>query len=196
MQKLVLASNNAGKLKEFQLLLAPLNFEVIPQGILGIPAAEEPHQTFVENALAKARHASGVSGLPALADDSGICAHALNDRPGVHSARYAGEQANDAANNQKLISALSDQTDRSAHYVCALVFINSAHDPKPVIVETRWDGVIVDEAKGINGFGYDSHFFLPELNMTAAELDPARKNLISHRGQALRQLIFQLQSRA
>ena len=196
MQKLVLASNNAGKLKEFQLLLAPLNFEVIPQDILGIPAAEEPHQTFVENALAKARHASGVSGLPALADDSGICAHALGDKPGVHSARYAGEQANDAANNQKLISALSDQTDRSAHYVCALVFINSAHDPKPVIVETRWDGVIVDEAKGINGFGYDSHFFLPELNMTAAELDPARKNLISHRGQALRQLIFQLQSRA
>jgi len=196
MQKLVLASNNAGKLKEFQLLLAPLNFEVIPQDILGIPAAEEPHQTFVENALAKARHASGVSGLPALADDSGICAHALGDKPGVHSARYAGEQANDAANNQKLISALSDQTDRSAHYVCALVFINSAHDPKPVIVETRWDGVIVDEAKGINGFGYDSHFFLPELNMTAAELDPARKNLISHRGQALRQLTFQLQSRA
>lgn len=196
MQKLVLASNNAGKLKEFQLLLAPLNFEVIPQDILGIPAAEEPHQTFVENALAKARHASEASGLPALADDSGICAHALGDKPGVHSARYAGEQANDAANNQKLISALSDQTDRSAHYVCALVFINSAHDPKPVIVETRWDGVIVDEAKGINGFGYDSHFFLPELNMTAAELDPARKNLISHRGQALRQLIFQLQSRA
>jgi XTP/dITP diphosphohydrolase len=196
MQKLVLASNNAGKLKEFQLLLAPLSFEVIPQGLLGITAAEEPHQTFVENALAKARHASGVSGLPALADDSGICAHALGDKPGVHSARYAGEQANDAANNQKLISALSDQTDRSAHYVCALVFINSAHDPKPVIVETRWDGVIVDEAKGINGFGYDSHFFLPELNMTAAELDPARKNLISHRGQALRQLIFQLQSRA
>jgi len=196
MQKLVLASNNAGKVKELQLLLAPLNFEVIPQGILGIPAAEEPHQTFVENALAKARHASEASGLPALADDSGICAHALDDRPGVHSARYAGEQANDAANNQKLISALIGQADRSAHYVCALVFVNSAHDPNPLIVETRWDGVIVDEAKGSNGFGYDSHFFLPELNMTAAELDPAQKNLISHRGQALRQLISQLQSRA
>jgi XTP/dITP diphosphohydrolase len=196
MQKLVLASNNAGKVKELQLLLAPLNFEVIPQGILGIPSAEEPHQTFVENALAKARHASEASGLPALADDSGICAHALDDRPGVHSARYAGEQANDAANNQKLISALIGQADRSAHYVCALVFINSAHDPNPLIVETRWDGVIVDEAKGSNGFGYDSHFFLPELNMTAAELDPAQKNLISHRGQALRQLISQLQSRA
>jgi XTP/dITP diphosphohydrolase len=196
MQKLVLASNNAGKVKELQLLLAPLNFEVIPQGILGIPAAEEPHQTFVENALAKARHASEASGLPALADDSGICAHALDDRPGVHSARYAGEQANDAANNQKLISALIGQADRSAHYVCALVFVNSAHDPNPLIVETRWDGVIVDEAKGSNGFGYDSHFFLPELNMTAAELDPAQKNLISHRGQALRQLISQLESRA
>ena len=196
MQKLVLASNNAGKVKELQLLLAPLNFEVIPQGILGIPSAEEPHQTFVENALAKARHASGVSGLPALADDSGICAHALDDRPGVHSARYAGEQANDAANNQKLISALIGQADRSAHYVCALVFVNSAHDPNPLIVETRWDGVIIDEAKGSNGFGYDSHFFLPELNMTAAELDPAQKNLISHRGQALRQLISQLESRA
>jgi len=196
MQKLVLASNNAGKLKEFQLLLAPLNFEVIPQGLLGITAAEEPHQTFVENALAKARHASEASGLPALADDSGICAHALDDRPGVHSARYAGEQANDAANNQKMISALIGQADRSAHYVCALVFVNSAHDPNPLIVETRWDGVIVDEAKGSNGFGYDSHFFLPELNMTAAELDPAQKNLISHRGQALRQLISQLQSRA
>lgn len=196
MQKLVLASNNAGKVKELQLLLAPLNFEVIPQGILGIPAAEEPHQTFVENALAKARHASEASGLPALADDSGICAHALDDRPGVHSARYAGEQANDAANNQKLISALIGQADRSAHYVCALVFVNSAHDPNPLIVETRWNGVIVDEAKGSNGFGYDSHFFLPELNMTAAELDPAQKNLISHRGQALRQLISQLESRA
>jgi len=196
MQKLVLASNNAGKLKEFQLLLAPLNFEVIPQGLLGITAAEEPHQTFVENALAKARHASEASGLPALADDSGICAHALDDRPGVHSARYAGEQANDAANNQKMISALIGQADRSAHYVCALVFVNSAHDPNPLIVETRWDGVIVDEAKGSNGFGYDSHFFLPELNMTAAELDPVQKNLISHRGQALRQLISQLQSRA
>lgn len=196
MQKLVLASNNAGKLKEFQLLLAPLNFEVIPQGLLGITAAEEPHHTFVENALAKARHASEASGLPALADDSGICAHALDDKPGVHSARYAGEQANDAANNQKLISALSGQADRSAHYVCALVFVNSAHDQNPLIVETRWDGVIVAEARGSNGFGYDPHFFLAELNMTAAELDPAQKNLISHRGQALRQLISQLESRA
>ena len=196
MHKLVLASNNAGKVKEFQALLMPLHFEVIPQGALGIPAAEEPHHTFVENALAKARHASSASGLPALADDSGICAHALDGRPGVHSARYAGEHANDAANNQKLISELSSQSDRSAHYVCALVLVNSADDPNPLIVEASWHGVIVDEARGLNGFGYDPHFFLTELGKTAAELDPAQKNLISHRGQALRELISQLQLRA
>jgi len=195
MHKLVLASNNAGKVKEFQALLAPLNFEVIPQGALGIPSAEEPHHTFIENALAKARHASSASGLPALADDSGICAHALDGRPGVHSARYAGENANDLANNQKLISELSNQSDRSAHYVCALVLVNSADDPNPLIVEASWHGVIVDEAKGMNGFGYDPHFFLPELNLTAAELDPTQKNLISHRAQALRELISQLQTR-
>jgi XTP/dITP diphosphohydrolase len=195
MQKLVLASNNAGKVKEFQALLAPLNFEVIPQGALGIPSAQEPHYTFIENALAKARHASSASGLPALADDSGICANALDGRPGVHSARYAGENANDLANNQKLISELSNQSDRSAHYVCALALVSSADDSNPLIVEASWHGVIIDEAKGINGFGYDPHFFLPELNLTAAELDPTQKNLISHRGQALRELISQLQAR-
>jgi XTP/dITP diphosphohydrolase len=194
MQKLVLASNNAGKVKEFQALLAPLSFEVIPQGALGIPAAEEPHHTFIENALAKARHASSASGLPALADDSGICVHALENRPGVHSARYAGEPANDAANNLKLITELNSQSDRSAHYVCALVFVKSADDPNPLIVETTWHGVIVKEAKGSHGFGYDPHFFLPELSKTAAELDPTQKNLISHRGQALRELIRQLQA--
>lgn len=196
MQKLVLASNNAGKVKEFQALLAPLNFEVIPQGELGIPSAEEPHCTFVENALAKARHASAVSGLPALADDSGICTHALNGKPGVLSARFAGEQSDDAANNQKLIQELKDQSDRGAHYVCALVFVNSADDPEPLIVQTRWYGQIVDKASGSNGFGYDPHFFLADQNCTAAELDPAQKNLISHRGQALRELITQLKSRA
>jgi len=195
MQKLVLASNNAGKVKEFQALLAPLQFGGSPQGVLAIPSAEEPFHTFVENALAKARHASSASGLPALADDSGICAHALDGRPGVYSARYAGENANDAANNQKLITELSNQSDRSAHYVCALVFINNADDPNPLVVETSWHGIIVDQAKGNNGFGYDPHFFLPELGKTAAELDPAQKNLISHRGQALRELICQLQAR-
>jgi len=196
MQKLVLASNNAGKVKEFQALLAPLNFAVIPQGELSIPAADEPFQTFVENALAKARHASALSGLPALADDSGICAHALQGAPGVLSARYAGEQSNDAANNQKLIEALKSHTDRGAHYVCALVLVNSAHDPEPIIVQTRWYGQIIDEARGINGFGYDPHFFVAEQKCTAAELDPAKKNAISHRGQALRELIAQLQYRA
>jgi XTP/dITP diphosphohydrolase len=196
MQKLVLASNNAGKVKEFKALLAPLNFEVIPQGELGIPAAEEPHYTFVENALAKARHASAASGLPALADDSGICAHALNGEPGVLSARYAGEPADDVANNQKLIQNLLAYTDRGAHYVCALVMVNSANDPEPLVVQTRWYGQIVDQAKGSNGFGYDPYFFLPELGLTAAELEPAKKNLISHRGLALRELISQLQSRA
>ena len=195
MQKLVLASNNAGKVREFAALLAPLQFEVIPQGALGIPSAEEPHQTFVENALAKARHASAVSGLPALADDSGICAHALNGAPGVLSARYAGEPANDAANNQKLIKNLQEKTNRGAHYVCALVFVNGASDPEPLIVQTRWYGKFIDEAKGANGFGYDPHFFLPKLGLTAAELSSEQKNAISHRGQALRELINQLQSR-
>ena len=196
MQKLVLASKNAGKVKEFKVLLAPLHFEEIPQGELGIPSAEEPHHTFVENALAKARHASAASGLPALADDSGICAHALNDEPGVLSARYAGEPADDVANNQKLIENLRSYTDRRAHYVCALVMVNSANDPEPLIVQTRWYGQIVDQAKGSHGFGYDPHFFLPELGLTAAELKPEEKNFISHRGLALRELIKQLQSRA
>ncbi len=196
MQKLVLASNNVGKVREFQALLAPLNFAVIPQGELGIPAAEEPFQTFVENALAKARHASALSGLPALADDSGICAHALKGAAGVMSARYSGEHSNDAANNQKLIEALKHHADRGAHYVCALVLLNSANDPEPVIVQTRWYGQIIDQARGNNGFGYDPHFFLHEQNCTAAELDPVRKNALSHRGHALRELIAQLQYRA
>jgi XTP/dITP diphosphohydrolase len=195
-QKLVLASNNAGKVREFQELLAPFHFQVIPQGELGIPSAEEPHHTFVENALAKARHASAASGLPALADDSGICAHALDGAPGVYSARYAVIDGDSAANNQKLIAALQGKADRGAHYVCALVMVHSANDPEPLIVQTRWYGQIVDDAKGEYGFGYDPHFFLPELGSTAAQLEPSEKNLISHRGQALRELIAELQSRA
>jgi XTP/dITP diphosphohydrolase len=195
-QKLVLASNNAGKVREFQELLAPFHFQVIPQGDLGIPSAEEPHHTFVENALAKARHASAASGLPALDDDSGICAHALDGAPGVYSARYAGVDGNSSANNQKLIAALQGKADRGAHYVCALVMVNSANDPEPLIVQTRWYGQIVDDAQGNHGFGYDPHFLLPELGCTAAQLEPSEKNLISHRGQALRELIAELQSRA
>ena len=176
--------------------MAPFHFQVIPQGELGIPSAEEPHHTFVENALAKARHASAASGLPALADDSGICAHALDGAPGVYSARYAGVDGDSAANNQKLIAALKGKADRGAHYVCALVMVNSANDPEPLIVQTRWYGQMLDEAKGSYGFGYDPHFLLPELGITAAELEPSEKNLISHRGQALRELIAKLQSRA
>lgn len=196
MQKLVLASNNAGKLREFQALLAPLQFEVIPQGDLDIPSCEEPHPTFVENALAKARHASAASGLPALADDSGICVDALGGAPGVYSARYAGEPSNDAANNHKLITALQGESNRAAHYVCALVFVNQADDPKPLTVQTKWHGLIQDAAVGDNGFGYDPYFFLPDQNMTAAQLDPIQKNAISHRGQALKELITQLKMRA
>jgi XTP/dITP diphosphohydrolase len=196
MQKLVLASNNPGKVKEFQALLAPLNLQVIPQGELGIPSAEEPHHTFVENALAKARHASAASGLPALADDSGICAHALEGLPGVLSARYAGEQCDESANNLKLIEALQGKIDRGAHYVCVLVFLNHPNDPEPLIVQTRWYGQIVEQASGNNGFGYDPHFFLSEQQCTVAQLEPAQKNLISHRGQALREFIAQLKSRA
>nr|WP_216862465.1 RdgB/HAM1 family non-canonical purine NTP pyrophosphatase [Polynucleobacter sp. 71A-WALBACH] len=193
---MVLASNNAGKVREFQELLAPFHFQIIPQGELGIPAAEEPHHTFVENALAKARHASAASGLPALADDSGICAHALDGAPGVYSARYAGADGDNAANNQKLIAALQGEVNRGAHYVCALVMVNSANDPEPLIVQTRWYGQIIDDARGEYGFGYDPHFLLPGLGSTAAQLEPSEKNLISHRGQALRELIAQLQHRA
>jgi len=195
MRKLVLASNNAGKVKEFQALLGHLNFEIIPQSALGIPPAEEPHDSFVENALEKARHASSASGLPALADDTGLCVYALDGRPGVLSSRYAGEPTNDDANNQKLVSELCNIRDRSAHLVCALVFVNSADDSEPLIVETSWHGNIVDEPKGNNGFGYDAHFFLPELNMTVAELPLAQKNLISHRSHAVRELIALLTAR-
>jgi XTP/dITP diphosphohydrolase len=196
MQRLVLASNNAGKVREFQALLAPLGFEVLSQGQLDIPSAEEPHSTFVENALAKARHASNASGLPALADDSGICVHVLDGKPGVLSARFAGDEASDADNNQKLISELAQQSNRSAHYVCALVFLKNANDPEPIIVQTQWHGEMIAEPSGTNGFGYDPHFYIPQLKLTAAQLDPAQKNLISHRGQALKEFIRQLQLRS
>jgi len=192
MHKLVLASNNPGKLKEFSELLAPFEFEVIPQGQLDIPAAEEPFHTFLGNALAKARHASQLSGLPALADDSGICVNALHGAPGVHSARYAGEHANDADNNQKLLAALANQTDRSAYYVCALVLLQSADDSNPITVEARLDGEFIDIPRGGHGFGYDPYFYIPELGKTAAELSPNEKNAFSHRGQALRTLIAEL----
>lgn len=189
---LVLASNNRGKLAEFARLLAPLGFELKTQGELNISEAEEPHPTFIENALAKARHASRESGLPALADDSGICVPALGGAPGVFSARYAGEPKSDAANNAKLIADLQDHTDTSAYYYCVLVYLRHAEDPQPVIAEARWSGQVIAEARGQGGFGYDPHFWLPSLNKTAAELSPEEKNTISHRAQALRILIAQL----
>lgn len=188
-KQLVLASNSAGKVREFSALFAPLGIAIIPQGDLGITAAEEPYCTFVENALTKARHASKESNLPALADDSGICIAALSGRPGVRSARYAGEEANDANNNAKVIAELCGIADRRAHYVCALVFIRHALDSEPVIVQTQWHGELIDVPQGNGGFGYDPHFWIPSLGKTAAELDPSEKNKISHRGQALRDLL-------
>ena len=193
--QLLIASHNAGKVREFRQLLAPLNIAVQSQAELGISAAAEPFFTFAENALAKARHASHLSGLPTLADDSGICVSALQNRPGVYSARYAAtenEPANDERNNAKLLTELKNQTNRAAHYVCALVLVRSADDPTPLIVETRWDGEIIDQPRGSNGFGYDPFFYLPSLGKTVAELSPAEKNRLSHRGQALQQLLANL----
>ncbi len=189
MKKLVLASNNAGKLREFGQLLATVDFEVVPQAQLGVSEAEEPHCTFVENALAKARHAARHTGLPALADDSGLCVAALGGAPGVYSARYAGEPKSDARNNEKLIASLKDITDRRAHYVAVLVFVRHAGDPQPVIAEGEWHGEIVDVPHGESGFGYDPYFYVPAFNATVAELAHEQKNAHSHRGQALAQLI-------
>ncbi|MFB0935400.1 MAG: RdgB/HAM1 family non-canonical purine NTP pyrophosphatase [Propionivibrio sp.] len=193
--KLVVASNNPGKLREFGEMLAPLGWETLPQKELGVSECEEPHGTFVENALAKARHASACTGLPALADDSGLCVHALGGAPGVYSARFAGEPKSDERNNQKLVADLAGQADRRAHYVCVLVFVRHADDPQPVIAEGEWHGEIVDQPQGQGGFGYDPYFFLPESGATAAELDAAEKNRRSHRGQALAQLVDRLKTR-
>ena len=192
MKKLVLASNNAKKMKELNALLAPLGFEVIPQGQLGIPEAEEPYCTFVENALAKARHAARHSGLPALADDSGLCVAALGGAPGVYSARYAGEPKSDARNNAKLLTDLAGHNDRRAHFACVLVLVRSANDPQPIIAEGEWHGTLLEAQRGADGFGYDPLFYVPTHCQTAAELDGAIKNQLSHRGQAMQTLIARL----
>jgi XTP/dITP diphosphohydrolase len=192
--KLVVASNNPGKLREFGELLAPLGWEPLAQKELGVAECAEPHCTFVENALEKARHASRCTGLPALADDSGLCVRALGGAPGVYSARYAGEPKSDTRNNQKLISDLASQTDRRAHYVCVLVFVRHADDPQPIIAEGEWHGEIVDQPQGQGGFGYDPYFYLPALGKTAAALDSTEKNRFSHRGRALQHLIERLQA--
>ncbi|GJL70881.1 MAG: non-canonical purine NTP pyrophosphatase [Nitrosomonas sp.] len=193
--KLVIASNNKGKLHEIRSLLDPLRIEVFTQSEFKIPEVDEPFHTFVENALTKARNASKHAGLPALADDSGICVNALNGEPGVKSARFAGEPKSDQRNNQKLVEALKNQADRSAYYYCIIVLLRHADDPQPIIVDGTWQGEIILEPKGQGGFGYDPYFYLPELGKTAAELPAEQKNRISHRGKALAELAAYIQGR-
>ena len=190
--RLVLASNNAGKLRELRRLLEPLGIAVVAQAELGIAAADEPHPTFVENAIAKARHASAHSGLPALADDSGICVDALGGAPGVRSARFGGDPTSDARNNAALVAALRGIANRRAHYYCVLVLVRRADDPEPVIAEGTWRGRVVDAPRGSGGFGYDPHVEDAETGLTGAELPLSRKNELSHRGKAMRQLLARL----
>ena len=188
-EKLVIASNNPGKLREIGQILAPLGIEVLPQSAFGVAEADEPHATFIENALAKARHASAMTGLPALADDSGLCVDALEGAPGVGSARYAGEPRSDERNNAKLLEALGERQDRQAHYYCVIVVMRHAQDPQPLVAQGLWRGEILRSPRGSGGFGYDPLFLDAQFSQTGAELAPARKNLISHRGKALGLLV-------
>lgn len=192
---LVLASGNAGKLREFDRLLSPLGFQLVAQSSLGIPEAEEPHHTFVENALAKARHASRVSGLPALADDSGLCVRALGGEPGVHSARFAGEPRSDERNNDLLLERLAGIADRRAHYFCVLVLTRHAEDPEPLIADGIWNGSIGHARLGTGGFGYDPLFHDPSVGQTGAQLPLEIKNRLSHRGKAMAALIELIEQR-
>lgn len=195
LSRVVLASGNPGKLREFAALFVPMRIELIPQASLSIGEAEEPHFTFIENALAKARHASRLSGLPALADDSGICVDALGGRPGVRSARYALPEPGrpqDELNNARLLAELRGVADRSAHYVCVLVMLRRWDDPVPLIAQASWSGLVVDEPSGQGGFGYDAYFWLPEQGCTVADLPGEIKNRLSHRGRALKALIERL----
>ena len=196
LNRLVVASSNPGKLHELEALLAPLGIGAIAQSTFAIPDADEPHQTFVENALAKARHAANLSGLPALADDSGLCVKALFGEPGVHSAYYAGREGNraerDARNNAKLVEQLRAAGDRSAFYYCVLVLVQNPDDPTPIIADGAWQGEIILEPRGRGGFGYDPYFRTQERGLTAAELSSADKNRLSHRGQALTALAAKL----
>lgn len=193
LKKLVIASNNPGKLREIGQILEPLGIEAIAQSVLGIPEADEPHATFVENALAKARHAASRSGLPALADDSGICVDALGGAPGVWSARFAGEPKSDERNNRKLVEVLGSEQDRSAHYYCVIVLMRHGDDPQPVIAEGEWHGRILSAPRGSGGFGYDPLFLDSASGKTGAELSAVQKNRISHRGKALAALLGRLQ---
>lgn len=199
MSRVVLASNNAGKIRELEALLRPLGMEIVAQSAMGVSEAEEPHDTFLENALAKARHASAATGLAALADDSGLCVPALGGEPGVHSAYYAGKEGSreerDARNNAKLVAALKDVADRSAFYYCVLVLVRSAHDPTPVIADGEWHGEIVLAPRGSHGFGYDPHF-LTVFGKTAAEMPSEAKNRVSHRARAMAALAAKLKGEA
>jgi len=192
MKHLVLASNNEGKIREIRQILAPLSIEVIPQAHFGIPEIEEPHGTFIENALIKARHASAQTGLPALADDSGLCVEALEGAPGVHSARFAGEPRSDERNNDRLLELLARSENRKAHYYCVLLLLRHAHDPQPLIAEGEWHGEILRERRGTGGFGYDPLFLDPLLGKSGAELPLDEKNRVSHRGKALGLLVEKL----
>jgi XTP/dITP diphosphohydrolase len=191
LEKIVIASNNPGKLREIRAILAPLGIEVVAQGELGVTEAEEPHATFLENALEKARHASRATGLPALADDSGICVDALGGEPGVHSARFAGEPKSDERNNQRLVALLAREANRRAHYYCVIVLVRHPDDPRPVVCDAEWHGEVILEPRGSGGFGYDPYFLLPG-GRTAAELPAADKNRVSHRAQALAKLAARL----
>lgn len=195
MLKIVLASNNKGKLREFGAMLAPLSIEIHPQGEFHVSEAEEPYGTFLENCLAKARHAARSTGLPAIADDSGICVDALGGAPGVLSARFAGEPKSDARNNEKLVESLKGQANRRAHYTCVLVAVRHADDPEPIIAEGRWYGEVVDTPQGEGGFGYDPYFYLPQYGKTAAQLTADEKNAVSHRGVALKKLVEEMKTR-
>ena len=189
LRKLVIASGNPGKIREIERILAPLKIEVVSQAALGVSPAEEPHSTFVENALAKARHVSDATGLPAIADDSGICVEALDGAPGVHSARYAGTPLSDERNNAFLLEQMAGVMDRRAHYYCVIVLMRQVNDPQPLIAEGEWQGEIVKLPRGQRGFGYDPLFLDIQSGLTGAELSASRKNRISHRGKAMRKLL-------
>lgn len=197
--KLVIATGNKGKLREIQHILAPLQIEVIPQSELNVPECEEPHCTFIENALAKARHASKHTGLPALADDSGLCVDALKGAPGVLSARYAGKNppnsllTQDERNNDKLLLEMSHLSNRHAHFYCVMVLVRYAEDPEPIIAEGSWQGIILREYRGTDGFGYDPLFLDAKTEKTVAELPLEIKSRISHRGHAMAKLLQKLE---
>lgn len=193
--KVVLASGNRGKLAELRQLLTPLGLETIGQGELGIDSAPETGQTFIENALLKARHVCRESGLAAIADDSGIVVDALGGAPGIFSARYAGVAASDAENNAKLVAELADCEDKRAHFYCAVVFLRTPSDPTPLVSTACWSGRILPAPRGDGGFGYDPHFFIEALGRTAAELTALEKSRLSHRGKAVRDLCRQLEQR-